>query len=61
MELNKIEFYNDTIHLVIDDLENQISYSIELDAGDFFEKIASAFYSARAVKPERDDGLKERD
>ena len=48
MELDLIEFYDNKIHLVIN--YNEESYRIEMEAGEFFSKLASAFYSAQAKK-----------
>ena len=59
MELEKIEFYNNKIHLVIDDPENQVCYSIELEAGEFFDKLASAFYSAQAIQSNPEEKVDE--
>jgi hypothetical protein len=53
MELDIIEFYNNKVHLIIS--YDEQSYRIELEAREFFDKLASAFYSAQAVKPERED------
>ena len=53
MELLKIEFSDNKIRLFLDD-GTSVSYVIEMPAGDFFDKLASAFYSARAIKPEAD-------
>ena len=53
MTLDIIEFYNNKIHLVIS--HNEVSYRIEMEAGEFFDKLASAFYSAQAKPSEPED------
>ncbi len=52
MELDMIDFSNNKIRLTINDPVKQVCYVIELEAGEFFDKIASAFYSAKATKAE---------
>jgi len=53
MELDIIEFYNNKIHLVIN--YNEESHRIELEVGEFFAKLASAFCSAQAKKADRSE------
>ena len=48
MELDLIEFYDNKIHLVIS--YNEESYRIEMEAGEFFGVLASAFWSGQAIK-----------
>jgi hypothetical protein len=52
-ELTKIEFNEGKIRLFINDEVHQEMIVLEIKAGEFFDKLASAFYSARADKAVR--------
>ena len=52
MTIEKIEYYDDKIVIIINDDIKQESLVVETNAGDFFDKLASAFYSTQAIKVE---------